>query len=87
METIDAFRALEFDQKCDLIFNRGQYLALRYLGECKVLLYSAGNFFVEVFYSMKYQRVLLINAFDHTIGLEPYLAIISLTDLNASPMI
>jgi hypothetical protein len=34
-----------------------------------------------VFYSPKYQKVLMINAFEKPIGLEPYLDKISLVDL------
>ncbi len=87
MKPIAAFRILEFDQKYDRISTRGRYLTFRYLGECKVFLYLLDNFFVEIFYSLKYQRVLLINAFEYTVGLDPYLEGISLSDLYSSPMI
>jgi hypothetical protein len=56
-------------------------LAQRNCADCKVFLYHTEGFFIEVFYSPKYQKVLMINAFDKPIGLEPYLDKISLADL------
>jgi hypothetical protein len=83
MYTITDFRVMPFHKKCDLITFHGTYVFQRMLGDCKVFLYDAGGFFAEVFYSPKYQKVLMINAFDKAIGLEPYLDEISLEDLNS----
>ena len=77
MVSIHDFRVMTFDKKCDLVTHYGHYLAHRILGDCKVFLYHADGFFVEVFYSSKYQKVLMINAFDQALGLEPYLESIS----------
>ena len=79
--TLQDFRVMPFEKKCDLITFKGSYLTQRMLGDCKVFLYFASEFFIEVFYSPKYQKVLMINAFDKSIGLEPYLDKISLADL------
>lgn len=87
MVTIYDFRVMPFAQKCDLVTYNGQYLAHRFLGECKVFLYSIEGFFIEVFYSPKYQKVLMINAFDQPIGLDPYLDLVSLKDLESRPAI
>lgn len=87
MVTIYDFRVMPFAQKCDVVTYNGQYLAHRFLGECKVFLYYAEGFFIEVFYSPKYQKVLMINAFDQPIGLEPYLDLVSLKDLEGSSAI
>jgi hypothetical protein len=87
MATIQDFRIMPFEQKCDMVTYNGQYLMHRFLGECKVFLYSAEGFFIEVFYSPKYQKVLMINAFDLAIGLEPYLETVSLADLESRPAI
>jgi len=83
MYSIGEFRIMPFHKKCDLITFNGTYLVQRMLGDCKVFLYDTGSFFAEVFYSPKYQKVLMINAFDKTIGLDPYLDDISLADLNS----
>lgn len=87
MFTLDEFRVMTFEKKCDVITFYGNYLAQRTLADCKVFLYFAEGFFIEVFYSPKYQKVLMINAFDKPIGLEPYLERISLEDLTVGPAI
>jgi hypothetical protein len=46
-----------------------------------VFLYHANDFFIEVFFSTTHQKVLMINAFDNAMGLQPYLDKISLADL------
>lgn len=86
MVNINDFRVMTFEGKCDVVTYYGQYLAHRFLGECKVFLYGADNFFIEVYYSPKYQKVLMINAFDQSAGLESYLELISLADLESRPI-
>lgn len=83
MHSISDFRVMPFHKKCDVITFNGTFLVQRALGDCKVFLYDTGNFFAEVFYSPTYQKVLMINAFDKSIGLEAYLDEISLEDLNS----
>ena len=87
MSTLDDFRVMPFEKKCDVITFQGSYLLQRSLGDCKVFLYSFEGFYIEVFYSPKFQKVLMINAFDKPIGLTPYLDMISLEDLVAKPTI
>ena len=86
MVNIQDFRELSFEKKCDVVTYYGQYLVYRFLGDCKVFLYGADDFFIEVFYSPKYQKVLMINAFDQHTGIEPYLEMISLADLERRPI-
>jgi hypothetical protein len=86
MVNIQDFRVMDFEKKCDLVTYNGQYLVYRFLGECKVFLYAIDDFFIEVFYSPKYQKVLMINAFDQVAGLDPYLETISLSDLERRPI-
>lgn len=83
MVTLQNFRVMPFEKKCDVITFYGNYLAQRTLADCKVFLYFTEGFFVEVFYSPKYQKVLMINAFEKAIGLDPYLDKISLVDLTS----
>jgi hypothetical protein len=87
MFSLDEFRVMTFEKKCDVITFYGNYLLQRNLADCKVFLYSAEGFFIEVFYSPKHQKVLMINAFEKPIGLEPYLEKISLEDLTVGPAI
>ena len=86
MVNIHDFRSLTFEKKCDVVTYYGQYLLHRFLGDCKIFLYGADDFFIEVFYSPKYQKVLMINAFDQLSGIEPYLDEISLADLERRPI-
>lgn len=72
---------MPFDRKCDVITFQGNYLTHRNLGECKVFLYHSNDFFIEVFFSTHHQKVLMINAFDNSMGLVPYLEMISLEEL------
>jgi len=83
MFTLQDFRVMPFEKKCDVITFQGNYIVQRALGDCKVFLYYAGGFFIEVFYSPKHKKVLMINAFENAIGLEPYLEMVSLEDLVA----
>jgi hypothetical protein len=87
MFTLDEFRLMTFEKKCDVITFYGNYLLQRNLADCKVFLYSAEEFFIEVFYSPRHQKVLMINAFERPVGLEPYLEKISLEDLTVGPAI
>ncbi len=86
MISIHDFRVMPFEKKCDMVAYSGQYMSHRFLGDCKVFLYNADNFFIEVFYSSKYQKILMINAFDQPVGLESYLEVISLADLERRPI-
>lgn len=79
--SLDTFRVMPFEKKCDIITFQGNYIIHRNLGECKVFLYHASEFFVEVFFSTTHQKVLMINAFDNSMGLEPYLERVSISDL------
>ena len=82
MISITDFRVMPFEKKCDIITFTCDYLVTRMVGECKVYLYYAEEFYIEVFYSPKNSKILMINAFDTSIGLEPYLEAIGLTDLG-----
>ncbi len=82
MITINDFRVASFEKKCDLVIANSNYIAARKLGDAKVYLYHTGEFFIEVYYSSKYKKVLMINAFDDLIGLDPYADSVSLVDLK-----
>lgn len=87
MVGITEFQVLSLEKKCEVVTYFGNYLAYRLLKECKVFLYSTDNFFIEVYYSTKYQKVLMIHSFEQLEGLEPYLEMISLSDLGRRPAI
>jgi hypothetical protein len=82
MLTLQDFRIMPFDKKCDVITFNGNYLAQRNLADCKVFLYFTDGFFIEVYYSPVAKKVMMINGFEKSIGLAPYLDKISLEDLT-----
>lgn len=81
MISIDDFRYASFERKCDVVTTQSTYLMTRSLGNCKIYLYHSGEFFIEVYYSPVYRKVLMINPFTDTAGLAPYADLISLADL------
>lgn len=82
MITLTDFQKASFEEKCDWVTASSNYLFARKLGDAKVYLYHAGEFFIEVYYSPTYKKILMINAFGNTAGLDPYLESISLRDLK-----
>lgn len=83
MITLEDFQCSSFEKKCDWVIGYSNFLASRILGSAKVYLYHSDDFFIEVYYSTTYKKVLMINAFNSVAGLEPYLDNISLADLTS----
>jgi hypothetical protein len=82
MTTIEDFRNSSFEKKCDIVTAHSNYIASRNMGNCKVYLYHSEDFFIEVFYSPIYKKVLTISSFDDNASLEPYAEKVSLADLG-----
>jgi hypothetical protein len=82
MISIEDFRTAPFEKKCDVVMADTNFIMSRKMGDAKVYLYHSGEFYIEVYYSCKYKKVLMINAFDDVYGLEPYADIVSLADLG-----
>ena len=82
MITLEDFKYATFERKCDVVTTSSNYLTMRKLGDCKIYLYYADDFFIEVFYSPVHKKVLLINAFKNMEDLMPYAESVSLADLG-----
>ena len=80
--SIDDFKRASFEKKCDVVTTQSNYLVTRTLGNCKVYLYHTGDFFIEVFYSPIYKKVLMINAFNDVGSLLPYSDMVTLNALG-----
>ena len=80
--SLEDFQYASFEKKCDIVTSYSNYLMMRRLADAKIYLYRADGFFIEVYYSPKYKKVLMINAFEDLNGLAPYLDEISLADLK-----
>jgi len=73
------FNQLPFKHKAQFTWDNGTFLANRedQHGR-KVNLYSAGKFFVEVYYSPKANAITKFRAFKSSKCLEPYLDLIEI---------
>ena len=80
--SIDDFKRASFEKKCDVVTTQSNYIVTRTVGNCKVYLYHSSDFFIEVFYSPIYKKVLMINAFDDMQSLLPYSEKVSLNALR-----
>lgn len=82
MITLEDFKFASFEKKCDVVTTSSNYLTMRKLGDCKIYLYHADDFFIEVYYSPVYKKVLMINAFKSIENLMSYVENVSLADLD-----
>ena len=80
--SIEDFKRASFEKKCDVVTTQSNYIVTRTLGNCKIYLYSTGNYFIEVCYSPIYKKVLMINAFDDMESMLPYTEKVSLDGLG-----
>lgn len=80
--SIDDFKRASFEKKCDVVTTQSNYIVTRTVGNCKVYLYYSSDFFIEVFYSPIYKKVLMINAFNDVESLLPYSENVSLSALG-----
>lgn len=82
MISIENFASASFEKKCDVVTGYSNYITLRKAGDCKIYLYHTGAFFIEVYYSPTYQKVLMIRPFNDSKSLLPYAEMVSLADIN-----
>jgi len=83
MISIEDFKVASFEKKCYIITRSTDYIISRETEDEKIYLYHTGNFFIEVYYSPMYKRVLRINTFTDALNLEPYIVDISLRELTS----
>lgn len=82
MISLEEFKHASFETKCDTIIAHAEYVAVRRSGNCKIFLYRLWAYYIEVYYSPAFKRVLLMNAFDDVSGLFPYADAISIDDID-----
>ncbi len=80
--TIEDFKKASFEKKCDVVTMQSNYIVTRTSGNCKVYLYHTGEFFIEVYYSPIYRKVLMINPFNDSESLLPYTDRVSLSSVG-----
>ncbi|RFZ92929.1 hypothetical protein D0C36_16200 [Mucilaginibacter conchicola] len=75
--TMDVFNMLSLDEKADVVWS-GTFLSDRIKDEFCIQLYSLPDFYVEVFYEVKANKIVDFRPFTDKQALVPYLAQIKL---------
>lgn len=84
MYTPAEFNRLANPQKWAIIEDHGTYMELcRLQGELKICLFSLADYYVEVFYHPKQDRLLKAAAFVYSNRLDPYLKQIDILPIYA----
>lgn len=81
MISLDDFKLASFEKKCEFVTAQTSYIASRCEYDKKIYLYYTGKYFIEVFYSPLFKKVLLIQAFNDSHNLLPYVEMVALHDL------
>ena len=77
------FTALSADQQLAIVWEQGQFLALRHEADQRVGLYTLGTFFVEVFYDSAMKEIIRHRVFVTDKLLLPYVPTQLLSQLLA----
>lgn len=68
--------------KAALVWEKGQFLAIRVTARHNVVLYHMGSFFAEVWYDPDQVNISFIRGFNSTNCLESYLNMIQLPEME-----
>jgi hypothetical protein len=71
--TLAQFNKLKTDEQQKAVLVQGVFLAERKDLPLRMMLYDMGNFYVEIFFLSRYNKVAWFNGFKSTKKLEPYL--------------
>ena len=76
-----AFNCISREERAELVWKHGCFLAIRLDMGCSVLLYHMGSFFAEVRYSPEDNQIALVHGFERRELLELYLSMIDIEEL------
>jgi hypothetical protein len=79
--TLKQFNSLPLEEQQMAVLTKGTFLAERRDAPLRMMLYDMGDFYVEVFFLSRYNKVAWFNGFDDIEKLEPYLAKIDVSNL------
>ncbi len=79
--TLAQFNKLSIEQQQRAVLINGVFLAERKDPPLRMMLYDMENFYVEVFFLSRYNKVAWFNGFQSTNKLEPYLQKIDITSV------
>jgi hypothetical protein len=76
------FKLHSLTGKAQLVWEKGNLLAIRCTPERRICLYHLDKFFAEVWYDQALNRITNVRAFKSRTCLEPYLNQVDLLDIN-----
>ena len=79
--TLTQFNKLPIEEQQKSVLINGAFIAERKDPPLRMMLYDMGNFYVEVFFLSRYNKVAWFNGFKSTKKLEPYLQKIDITSV------
>ena len=78
---LEQFNSLSKYEQQDLLLKKGIFIAERFDGPFRIMLYQLDGFYVEVYFFNLYNKVAYFLGYDTTEVLEPYLAQIDVSDV------
>lgn len=82
MITLTDFKSMPYEKQCEVVTFSACFLSQRRVTDFNVFLYHVDNFFIEIFYSSRHAKVIMLNSFEKNECLDPYLEKISLAEIN-----
>jgi hypothetical protein len=79
--TLAQFNKLSTEEQQKAVLIQGVFLAERKDPPLRMMLYDMGNFYVEVVFLSRYNKVAWFNGFQSTKKLEPYLQKIDISPI------
>ena len=76
------YNIMPLNEQADYLWDNGTFLANRVKGTMKIQLHSLSNFYVEVFYKSKENKIIELKPFKAVRCLEPYLDQIDVNQLH-----
>ena len=78
---LNHFNRLPIEEQQQAVLRNGIFLSERKDPPLRMMLYDMGNFYVEVFFLNRFNKVAWFNGFEDTDKLAPYLAKIDVSDV------
>ena len=76
------FNIMPVNERADYLWDNGTFLATRIEDGMKINLHALSNFYVEVVYKSKVNKIIELKSFKTVRGLEPYLDLIDVNQLH-----
>ena len=77
------FNQQPLKQRAGILTRQGTFLAVRHRSQYVICLYHMNQFFAELWYEPRRHEFVLARGLQSGIYLEPYLELISLTEISA----